>query len=146
MADKVLSFQEALDKNLGDFADFNFESLLDPYREGGPSKEEPVRRTWGTIIAWLTGKLRFDMEVVGAAILLVAMELKRGREFKGDGTYGSKGRELVNHIKEVCLEITKRNQTDKVFSLMGKKMYQQIEPMIAEKIRKSLKPWWRRLF
>ena len=48
--------------------EWDFEALLEPYREGGPGPERPVRRTWGTLIDWLKNKRGFPPDIIGAAI------------------------------------------------------------------------------
>lgn len=124
----------------------DFERLLEPYREGGTA-EQPIRRTWGTLITWLSGKLRFTPEIIGAAILLVCLEMKKGKLFNGDGSYGSKGRELAHYLKNTCLAIKETRSADDMFMFIGKKIYTEtIAPMMAEKMKKMMKPWWRRIF
>ncbi|NIS69991.1 MAG: hypothetical protein GTO12_13925 [Proteobacteria bacterium] len=125
--------------------EFNFEKLLDPYREGG-TKDQPMPRTWGTVVRWLLDKHKFDIETVGAAILLICLEMKGGKTFEGDGSYGSMGHQMVHAIRNTCVQIRERNQAQAVFALMGKKIFGQVEELLAEQIRKQLRPWWKRLF
>ena len=125
--------------------EFDFEALIEPYREGG-TQALPVRRTWGTVVRWLLDKHKFEPIVAGAAIMLVCLEMKSGKVFQGNGTYGSSGDQFVQYIRRLCLSLREKNQADNVFSIMGKKMFGQMEGMLAEQIKKQLKPWWRRLF
>ena len=137
-----ISLEEALEKLKED--EIDFEALMDPYREGG-IMDNPVRRTWGSMIRWLVDKYKFDVDIVGAAILLVCFELKKGKKFEGTGHYGSSGHALAQYIKQTCAAIRQNRMENQVFSIMGKKLFSQIEPMIAEKIRKSITPWYNRL-
>jgi hypothetical protein len=142
-----VAMHEAMEKFLGPtLADFSFDKAIAPYKEGGPNAQHPVERTWGMVINWLHGKLGFDTETVGAAILLVTLELKNGLVFKGDGSYGSPGNEFDHYLKKVCLRLKERNNEQMVFATMGKKIWTEIEPKITRKIEKRLKPWHKRLF
>ncbi|MHC4691036.1 MAG: hypothetical protein ACYS5F_15625, partial [Planctomycetota bacterium] len=64
--------------------EWDFEKLLEPYRRGGPNQQNEVRRTWGTLIDWLINARKFPPEVVGSAIFLVWMKIKRDGHFKPD--------------------------------------------------------------
>ena len=88
----------------------NFDTLLEPYREGG-TPEHPVRRTVGSIVDYLLNKRKYPKEVVGASLLAVFLELKAGRSFPGDGTYGSPGRDLVTYIRHNCDRINQERLT-----------------------------------
>ncbi len=79
----------------------DFEELLEPYREGG-TQQFPIRRTMGTIVDYLLNKKKYPKEIVGSAVLGVFLELKAGRRFHGDGTYGSPGRALVSYLRRQC--------------------------------------------
>lgn len=79
-----------------DFLDF--EKLLRPYKEAG-TVERPRTRNISVILDFLLNRLHFPMEVVGATLLETFLELQAGKQFKGDGTYGSAGRELVQYMK-----------------------------------------------
>jgi len=91
--------QEILEHAAADQIDF--EVLLEPYREGGTT-QFPVRRTMGTIVDYLLNKKKYPKEIVGSAILGVFLELKEGRRFHGDGSYGAPGRALVTYIRRQC--------------------------------------------
>ncbi len=134
--------QEAIEEEK---KDFSFEDLIEPYREGG-TRENPIRRTWGTMIQWLMGK-KFDTDVIGAAILLiVCLELKNGRKFEGNGSYGSPGHQLAQYIRGTCVAINQRKQAEKVFAILGQKIFSSAEKIVAAEIRKQLKPWYKRIF
>ena len=80
----------------------DFNVLLEPYKEGG-SLNSPTERTIGTIIDYLIHKKKYPLEIVGSAILEVFLLLAHDKVvFRGDGSYGSKGRELVTAIRIVC--------------------------------------------
>jgi len=78
-----------------------FDKLLKPYKQGG-TKSKPIKRTIGTILDYLLNKKQYPMEIVGGAMFLVFNYLNSGGEFKGDGSYGSKGKELVTAIRMKC--------------------------------------------
>jgi len=82
--------------------DFDIDKLLEPYKEGGTSKS-PVERSMSTIVNALVNRDGFPPMVVGSAILNVFNKMVvKGLEFKGDGSYGSKGAELFSCIKAQC--------------------------------------------
>lgn len=83
----------------------NFKKLIEPYQEGG-TKENPVKRTLETMVNYLIVKLNFSPQIVGAALFKVFYEMAtKELKFKGDGAYGSKGKELVSCIKAQCIDI-----------------------------------------
>ena len=93
---------------------FDVYQLLLPYEEGG-SENSPVKRSISTIANALVVKNRLPTEIVGAAIFKVLNEMAfKGLEFKGDGTYGSKGDELYQCIKAQAVDITEKKNTLKV--------------------------------
>ncbi len=130
--------------------EFNFEKLLDPYREGG-SESKPVARTMGTILDWLVHKKKFHPKIVGAALLLTFIELKGGKVFKGDGSYGSAGREFVRSIMFLCSELTKGEMKNSFYKTIAEAKIEETGMLIDKKIAKAfpwfLKPfstiWWR---
>ena len=72
---------------------FNIDKLLKPYEEGG-TEGSPVKRTLSTIASKLIVGNNIPPEIVGAAIFKVFQQMAHnGLEFRGDGTYGSKGRD-----------------------------------------------------
>jgi len=124
--------------------EWNFEKLIEPYREGG-KPDVPVKRTWGTIIDWLVNKRKFPPEVVGAGIFLVWMKIKRDGHFKGDGSYGSAGEEFAHSIRIMCAQVAQEKLTTHMMtSLAG---------TIGEKIQVAFKndfwiqmPWFVKFF
>ena len=77
----------------------SFNNLLRPYRAGG-TESHPKRRTLETISSALVTRYNFTPEEAGAAILKVFyLMAEKGLAFKGDGTYGSEGRELFSCIR-----------------------------------------------
>jgi len=103
-----ISFEDALSRYCEGVEDLDFEQLLEPYREGGADEQHMVRRTWGTLVMWLTKKLGFDVEVAGAGILILALELHKGLKFEGDGSWGSRGHQLCQYLRQVCLRIKQK--------------------------------------
>jgi len=141
-----ITLEEALQKQQGVWYDFDFEKILDPYRESGREGAHREPRTWGRIISWLTDKHKFELETVAAAVLLTCLEMREGKVFEGDGTYGSKGSEFVNHIRNTARVIQRRKIKDGVFMIMGQRIYEQLRPMILEDFRKLSIPWYKRLW
>ena len=115
--------------------DWDFEKLIEPYREGG-TKDQPVRRTWGTVIDWLVNKRKFPPDIVGAAIFLVWMKIKRDGPFKGDGTWGSAGNEFVQTLRVVCASLMQEHMSKKIFSGMAG----EIEARWSQKISAGTPP------
>ncbi len=130
--------------------EFNFDKLLEPYREGG-TKENPVTRTIGTILDWLIFKKKFPPEIVGAALLLTFIEIKNGKVFKGDDSYGSAGNEMVRSILMLCNELSKGKLKDKFYKTIAEAKIEETGLLIEKKIATAfpwfLKPvsavWWR---
>ncbi len=95
---------------------FDVYQLLLPYEEGG-SEHSPVKRSVSTIANYLIVKCRLPAEIVGAAMFKVLNEMAfNGLEFEGDGTYGSRGAELVSCIKAQAVDITEQENTVKVIN------------------------------
>ena len=116
---------------------FSFDKLLEPYTEGG-TVDKPVVRTIGTIFDFLINKKKYPLDVAGAALLIVFNELFEGKEFAGDGTYGSKGRELVSYIRVKCDDISQNKLKMQVFeNIAGAKM-EVLENLSWEMVRNSI--------
>ena len=125
--------------------EFSFERLLDPYREGG-TPEQPVRRTMGSIVDYLVNRKKYSMEVAGAAVLIVFTEMKNGRKFKGNGSYGSPGAELVSEIRRVCDRLSRDNQQKQMYQFIADNVFKTIAQWAADEAIRQRKPWYRRLF
>lgn len=125
--------------------EFSFETLLDPYREGG-TQDEPVRRTMGTIVDYFLNKKKYPVDILGAAILLVFSDLYNGRTFDGDGSYGSKGRELITAIRVKCDSLLHDSQQKQMYQFLAENVFTQIAHWTAEEIAKRSVPWYKRLF
>lgn len=125
--------------------EFDFEKLLDPYREGG-TETKPVRRTMGTLIDWLLNKKKYPIDVVGAALLKVFLELHQGKRFEGDGTYGSPGHELCLGLRTVCDEMNKVTVQNKMYQWMAQNVFMSVAKWAAEETKRQMKPWWKRIF
>lgn len=120
----------------------NFDVLLEPYKEGGV-KNRPVERTMSTILDYLLNKKQYPMEIVGGAIFLVFNWLNSGGKFRGDGKYGSAGKELVTSIRIKCDDLLYQRlegETHKTFvELYAKDLKMCITPNWQRKFLK----WWR---
>jgi hypothetical protein len=124
--------------------EWDFEKLLEPYREGG-TKSDPVRRTWGTVIDWLVNKRKFPPDIVGAAIFLVWMKIKRDGHFKGDDSYGSAGNEFVQTIRIMCASLMQQQMSKKIFSGMAGEIENKIKAAIKADFF-YLTPWFVKMF
>ena len=120
--------------------EFNFEKLLEPYVEGG-TENDPVKRTMGTILDWLIHKKKFPPKIVGAALLLTLIELKNGKVFKGDGSYGSAGRELARSILFLCSEIAQGDIKNAFYKTIAEAKIEETSLLIDKRIGKAL-PWF----
>lgn len=124
--------------------EWDFEMLIEPYREGGTANA-PVKRTWGTVIDWLMNKRKLSPESIGAAIFLVWIKIKKDGHFKGDGSYGSAGNEFVHAIRMLAAQMeSNKLSSDIMKGLAGK---------LGEKIRVSFQndfwimtPWFIKMF
>jgi len=114
----------------------NFHRLLRPYQEGG-TKETHVRRDMGTVIDYLINKKGYPLDVVGGGIFIIFMYLHHGGRFMGDGSYGSKGRELITAIRIECDKLVRI----KLESAVQKEFIEGY----ARESRYYMKPWRRLL-
>jgi len=124
--------------------EFNFEKLLEPYTEGG-TETDPIKRTMGTMLDWLIFKKKFAPKIVGAALLMTFIELKNGKVFKGDGSYGSAGNELVRSILMLCSEIAQGNIKNDFYKTIAEAKIEETSLLIDKRIGKAL-PWFLKLF
>jgi len=120
--------------------EFNFEKLLEPYTEGG-TESDPVKRTMGTILDWLIYKKKFHPEIVGAALLLTFIDLKEGRVFKGDGSYGSAGNELVRTILLLCNKLSQGKLKDVFYRKVAESKMKETSLLISREVVSAL-PWF----
>ena len=65
------------------------------------------------MVNYLINKKKYPIDVAGAAILIVFTEMFNGRVFKGDGSFGSKGRELITSIRITCDRLLQNKMQDK---------------------------------
>lgn len=114
--------------------DYDIESLLLPYQEGG-TKEIPIRRSSGTILDWLINKKKFAPDIAGAGLISVLMELRNGLSFQGDGTYGSKGRELIHYVADRCDEFNRRDLQVEMFKTIAGAKLEIMDEAIFEMVR-----------
>lgn len=124
---------------------FNFEKLMDPYREGG-SQTRPVKRTMGILVDWLVNKKKYPIDVAGAAILIVFTEMFKGREFAGDGTYGSKARELDTVIRMTCDKLLQNKLKNKVFASIASSRMALINEFINREVELKTYPLIKKIF
>lgn len=124
--------------------EWDFEKLIEPYREGG-TPQHPVRRTWGTVIDWLVNKRKFPPDIVGAGIFLVWMKIKRDGPFEGDGSYGSAGNEFVQSIRVMCASLMQQHMSKQIFSGMAGEIEKRIKESIKAEIF-YLFPWFIKMF
>lgn len=124
---------------------FDFAKLLEPYIDGG-TKEQPVKRCMGTIIDFLVNKKKYPVDVAGAAILIIFTEMFKGREFKGDGSYGSKGRELVTAIRMTCDKLLQNKMQDQVFASIAGGRMAMINEFINREVTLKTYPRLKKIF
>lgn len=102
--------------------DFDVDSLIRPYEEGG-TEEVPIKRTLRTITNALLVRYNFPPDIAGAAIWKVLNEIViNGLEFKGDGSYGSKGMEFFSCIKAQAADMLAKKSE----KLVIKEMFQTL--------------------
>ena len=76
------------------------------YEEGG-TENQPIQRSIKTIATKLIIANKLPPDVVGAAIFKVFSHIAfNNLKFKGDGSYGSKGRELFTSIKNQAINFS----------------------------------------
>jgi len=120
----------------------DFKELLKPYKEGG-NADNPSERTIGTIMDYLLNKKMYQMDIVGGAIFLVFNYLNSGGEFKGDGSYGSKGRELVTSIRMKCDELQQQRIEGVVYQMFMENYAEDLRSYILPKQKQKFMSWWR---
>ena len=91
----------------------NFDELVEPYREGG-TEANPDERTLGTIVDYLVNKKKYNYHTVSTAILKTFVELSNGLKFKGNGTYGSEGRQFITYLRRTCDKLEQNQLKDTV--------------------------------
>lgn len=112
MAD--MTEQQIMDK----INEFDFEKLMEPYREGG-SEDKPVDRTLAMCIDWLVNRKKFPVEVVGGAILLTFMRIMKEGHFKGDGSYGSAGDKFDQNLRQAADVLNQKNLLAKTYKALA---------------------------
>ena len=125
--------------------EFSFNYLMGPYAEGG-TKTHHVQRTMGTLIDYLLNKKKYPEPVVGASILKIFLEMYNGRVFKGDGTYGSAGRELVTTVRQTCDQFNNAMQELKNSKEIMEEIMYSVADWTAREAKRKRKPWWKRMF
>jgi len=123
----------------------NFNTLLKPYEEGG-TKSQPIKRTMSTIIDYLANKKQYPLDVIGGALFLIFIWLDNDNEFKGDGSYGSKGKELVTSIRMKCDELLQfklEAETYKIFvEMYGKEISKILKQNKSLTFNDRFINWW----
>jgi len=137
----------------------DFQRLLVPYAQGG-TERDPVERTMGTITDYFINKKGYPIDIVGAAIFTIFLWLDAGNEFKGDKSYGSKGRELVTSIRMKCDELAQLKLESLTYQIFieqfGIGLARYLNATIPQRIAmwfrreftmywngaKTLEPWW----
>jgi len=143
MTARMMTEKELYDKKESEA--FDFEKLLDPYRDGN-TKEHPVRRTMGTIVDWLVNKKKYPVEVAGGAILIVFNELYKGKKFSGDGSYGSAGNDLVQYIRQACDKLLQQKMQEKVFAAIAGGRMAMINEFINREVAIKTYPRYKKIF
>jgi len=147
-----MGVKESKPKNIILEADkFDFQKVLEPYKEAG-TREERTERTWGKIVIWLSGKHGVPIKTIGAAILITAVQLEGGKKFDGDGSFGSKGRQLDQYIKDLAFRIQGAKEEDAIYASIAKQIIRGAMKdlkirrdllKLVSKIDTKLEPWWK---
>lgn len=114
----------------------NFKDILKPYEEGG-TESNPVKRTMGTITDYLLNKKQYPLDIVGGAIFLVFTWLNAGNLFKGDGSYGSKGSELVTSIRLKCDELLKARLESVTYKTFVEVYSQEVYKVVDQRVNQQ---------
>jgi len=130
--------------------DFSFSKLLEPYVQGG-TESQPVKRTIGTIMDWLINKKKYPVDVAGAGLLFLFMDLKGGKMFEGDGSYGSPGRALVTNLRFICDGLLRGKLTNVFYQQIAEGKIKEVSEfaMIAAVdvwpffLKPFLSSWWK---
>ena len=93
----------------------NINEILKPYGESGKAGGEA--RSLDSMLNALVNRYNIPSVIAVDAMMIVMFELANGKKFKGDGSYGSKGRELFLYIKALCREMLKE-KTKQTFNEM----------------------------
>ena len=117
--------------------DWDIEELIKPYSEGG-TKEQPIERSSGTVIDWLINKKKFPPDIAGAGLLSVLMEMKRGKVFLGDKTYGSKGREFIHYVAQRCNEFNQNKLQKEMYRTIAGAKLEVMDEAIFEMVRSQM--------
>ena len=97
---------------------FDIDNLIksEGYEEGG-TENQPIQRSIKTIATKLIIANKLPPDVVGAAIFKVFSHIAfNNLKFKGDGSYGSKGRELFTSIKNQAIKLTEEKSVNEVIT------------------------------
>ncbi len=121
-------------------AEYDFEKILIPYKEGG-TKDHPVERTWGMVVSWLHDKKRFPLDVIGAAIMLTVDRIKKEGHFKGTGKYGGDGRVFDHNLLATCDLIQKQRVVDLTYKAIVESRAPHMQLFVTRQVF-SLLPWW----
>ena len=122
--------------------DMDLDKLIKPYIQGG-TEFSPQKRSLETIINKLVLKNKISPEIAGAAILKVfSMMANEGLEFKGDGSYGSKGKEFYKCIKDHAIKMATQKAKDDVVLEIYKNL--QCTALDCTKRKSTIDPLTRR--
>ena len=124
---------------------FNIDKLLKPYEEGG-TEASPVKRSLSTISSKLIVGNNLPAEIVGAAIFKVFQQMAHnGLKFEGDGSYGSKGRDLFSCIRAQAIDMVQKKSVDDVIRTIQNKTTCVVKncPMRSVVLKKKSK--WQRI-
>ena len=93
---------------------FDIDKLLKPFRKSG-SEENPKPLTLETIFDCLANHYNYAPDIVARAVWKTFYEMSyRCKEFKGDGNYGSRAKELLQYLKVLCWEIRGTELKEKI--------------------------------
>lgn len=94
--------------NINDLDAFNLGAILKPYHSAG-TKSHPHKMTLETVAGALIINDKIPADIAGAVIFQTCTDIvHNGLDFPGNGQYGSKWRELYNHMRAQSLELMNR--------------------------------------
>ena len=80
--------------------------------------------------------------MVGASIFAVFNWLDSGGEFKGDGSYGSKGKELVTSIRMYCDDLMRKKLKAATYEAFIQEYAKDLKRYILPTWKRSFLTWW----
>ena len=123
---------------------FDFSKIIKHYSEGG-TEDVHVGRTWGTVVDYLLNKKNYPADIVGSAIMLTFLRIKKQGHFAGDDTYGSAGREFVTSIRSNCDMLLHYQMMGEIYKVVAESSGRDMTLFIGGCVTPFV-PWFIKLF